>query len=169
VITANLDEKSSAKIELWLEFSDFLYEEARFMDDSLYDDWFELWAPDCLYWVPCNSDDVDPAVGISIIYENHEKIEERILRLKSKFALAQSPQSRLIRSVSNIRITEASTAGISGSSRFVIGEVRYDRQTAWFGRAEYELVRLEGALKIAKKKVFLLNNNIPTGNMSFLI
>ena len=45
------------------QIENFLYHEARLMDESAYDAWLELYAEDGLYWVPCNEDDVDPLLN----------------------------------------------------------------------------------------------------------
>ena len=60
-------------------------------DDNAYDAWLDLYADDALYWVPCNADDVNPTRQISIYYDNRERLEERITRLKSGAAHAQEP------------------------------------------------------------------------------
>ena len=31
---------------------DFLYREARYLDDRQWDEWLELYAPDATYWMP---------------------------------------------------------------------------------------------------------------------
>ena len=41
----------------------FLYREARLMDESRYEEWEALWADDGVYWVPCNDDDTDPNIA----------------------------------------------------------------------------------------------------------
>lgn len=151
------------------ELEVFLYQEARMMDQHQFDDWFALWDKECLYWVPCNKDDVNPERELSIIYEQHDQIRERVRRLGSKFAHAQQPKSRLIRVVSNIEIEIADEQTIVGTSTFVLGEVRQDRQTVWFGRNHHTLIRTEKGLRIRRKKVFILNSDTPMPNMTFLI
>ncbi len=151
------------------DFEAFLFHEARLMDNHCFDDWLNLWDKDCLYWVPCNAEDVDPSRELSIIYEHHDQIRERVRRLSGKFAHAQQPKSRLIRVLSNIEITSADGDTITGTSTFVLGEVRLNRQMTWFGRNEHVLVRTEAGLKIRRKKVFVPNNDTPMPNMTFLV
>ena len=151
------------------EFEAFLFREARLMDTHQLGEWLELWDNDCLYWVPCNSEDVNPDRELSIIYEQHAQIRERIRRLSGKFAHAQQPKSRLIRVLSNIEVTSADDDSITGTSTFVLGEVRLNRQMVWFGRNEHTLIRTEGGLRMRRKKVFVLNNDTPMPNMTFLV
>lgn len=150
-------------------FEDFLFLEARLMDTHAFDEWYALWDRDCLYWLPCNEETVDPRRELSIVYENHGQIGDRVKRLRGKFAHAQSPRSRLIRVVSNIEIESAAGDEITGRSTFVLGEVRMNRQTTWFGRNEHTLVRTQEGLRIRRKKVFILNNDAPMTNLTFLV
>lgn len=151
------------------EYEQFLYNEAGLMDGHRYTEWLDLWDFECLYWVPLNEEESSPEDRISLIYEDRSKLEDRVARLDSRAALAQSPKSRLMRSLSNIVLLSASETMISGGAHFIIGESRYDQQQVWFGRAEHDLVRTDAGLKIRRKKVVMLSNDMTTGNMSFLV
>ncbi|MDH3643622.1 MAG: aromatic-ring-hydroxylating dioxygenase, partial [Gammaproteobacteria bacterium] len=39
----------------------FLYREARLMDENRYEEWLELFAEECEYWIPSNHEDGDPS------------------------------------------------------------------------------------------------------------
>ncbi|MGH7905624.1 MAG: aromatic-ring-hydroxylating dioxygenase subunit beta, partial [Candidatus Binataceae bacterium] len=155
--------------ELRREIEDFLYAEADFMDSHQYDRWFGLWDEEALYWVPCNADEIDPNTQVSLIYEHREQIEDRLSRLKGRHAHAQNPKSRLMRVISNIRIADGGAGRIAVTSQFILGEVRLDRQVIWFGRSSHLLARAADGLKMREKKVVLLNNDSPIGNLTFLI
>ena len=148
-----------------------LFREAELADANLYKEWFTLWAQDLLYWVPCNGDDFDPARHISLIYEDRPKLEERIFRLGTKHAHSQRPQSKLTRLVSNIVPASDYVAerGGSVSTRFAAVEMRRDRPTIWSGRTRHILVREDGQLRIKEKHVFLVNNDAPMSNLTFVI
>ena len=76
----------------------------KLIDEHRYDEWLALWTEDGLYWVPCNSDDADPARQAMIIYDNRARLEERIYRLTSGAAWAQQPRSRTRRLISNVEV-----------------------------------------------------------------
>lgn len=151
------------------DFEDFLFLEARLMDTHAYDEWLSLWTEDALYWLPCNEEDVDPSRELSIVYEHHSDLKSRIRRLAGKFAHAQSPKSRLMRVLSNVEVEQADENGISGYSTFVLGDVRLNRQSVWFGRNHHTLVRTAEGLRMQRKKVVILNNDTPMQNMTFLV
>ena len=138
------------------------------MDEHRYDEWESLWTDDAVYWVPCNADDIDPTQHVSIIYDDRSRIGHRVARLKSGEALAQDPPSRLRRLISNIEISEAENGDIDVRSNFLVIEVRQD-QRIWAGRNLHRLRREHGELKMATKKVLLVNNNVELPPLGFLI
>lgn len=155
--------------ELEREVERFLLHEADLMDGHHYQVWLDLWDEDALYWVPSNQEEVDPDREVSIIYDRRPQLEDRIFRMNGKHMHSQSPKSRLLRLVSNIAITESDGDSVVVTSRFVLGEVRGNLSDSLFGRSTHRLVRRPGGWKIAIKKVFLLNNDAPMRNVTFLV
>jgi len=151
------------------QIENFIYREARLMDEHAYDEWLSLWTDDALYWVPSNRDDIDPMREVSIIYDNRARLEDRILRLKSGAIYAQEPKSRMRRVVSNVETEEGENGEVTVYSNFNLTELRRSRQDTFAGRTIYKL-RPEGdSFKIAYKKVLLVNNDEVIDNLTFLI
>jgi 3-phenylpropionate/cinnamic acid dioxygenase small subunit len=151
------------------QIENFLYREARLMDEHAYDEWLSLWTEDALYWVPCNDDDIDPQRHVSIIYDDRPRLEDRIERLKSGAAYAQDPKSRLRRVVSNVEVEEGDNGGITVYSNFNLTELRRSRQDTFAGRTIHKLRAQGNSFKIAYKKVLLVNNDEVIDNLTFLI
>jgi 3-phenylpropionate/cinnamic acid dioxygenase small subunit len=152
------------------EIEAFLYKEARLADENRYDEWTALWTDDAIYWIPANLDDYDPREHISIVYDDRERLQDRVDRLKSGAAWAQEPRSRIRRLVSNIEVEPPDAKGeITASSNFVLGDLRRGTQTVYFARQIHRLRRTPHGLRLAYKKVILLNNNEPIHNLSFII
>lgn len=148
----------------------FLYREARLADESLYDEWMNLWTDDAIYWIPANLDDYDPHHHISIIYDDHERLQSRIDRLISGEAWAQEPKSRVRRLISNIENRGTTENGdIEVCSNFILGELRRGRQTTYFAQQIHRLRPIADGLRIAFKKVILINNNEPIHNLTFIV
>lgn len=148
----------------------FLYREARLMDENAYEEWLSLWAAENVcYWVPGSADEVDPAEQISIIYDNRQRLEARIKRLASGYAFAQDPKSRMRRVISNVEIDEAADGTVTAWSNFVLGEFRRGRHDIFVGRTMHKL-RPEGdSFKIPLKKILLINSEGYIDNLTFLI
>jgi 3-phenylpropionate/cinnamic acid dioxygenase small subunit len=93
----------------------------------------------------------------------------RISRLKSGFAHAQEPKSRMRRVVSNIVIEEAENGEIVVFSNFLLAELRRGKQDLFAGRTIHRLRPHDGGFKLVSKKVLLVNNDEPIDNLTFLI
>jgi benzoate/toluate 1,2-dioxygenase subunit beta len=148
----------------------FLYREARLMDENSYEEWLSLWASEGVcYWVPSSPEETDPGEQISIIYDSRKRLEARIKRLASGYAYAQDPKSRMRRVVSNIEIDQASDGIITTSSNFALGEFRRGKQDVFVGRTMHKLRPAGDSFKILFKKVLLINSGGYIDNLTFLI
>jgi 3-phenylpropionate/cinnamic acid dioxygenase small subunit len=152
------------------DVADFLYREARFADENLYDEWLSLWTDDATYWVPANKDDYDPRFHVSMIYDRRDRLQDRVDRLKSGGAWSQDPKSRMRRLISNIEIIPPSKQDdITVHSNFVLGELRRGLQTVYFAGQLHKLRPSPDGLKMSYKKVMLINNDEAIHNLSFLV
>lgn len=147
----------------------FLYLEARLMDTHAFDEWFALWTTDAHYWIPCNDDDYDPYLHISIVNENHRGLANRIARLESGAAWAQDPRSRLSRIVGNIEHEPAGEDECIVLSTFQVIASRQGTIEHVAGRNTHRLRRTDDGLRLVSKKVVLVDNDEVMGNLTFLI
>jgi 3-phenylpropionate/cinnamic acid dioxygenase small subunit len=153
------------------EVQSLLYREADCADEHRFDDWLALWDEEgeILYWIPAGGDDIDPARSISIVYDNRTRLDDRLFRLKSKSAHAQRPRSRMRRVVSNVAIESDDGECVRVRANFILAELRNGHQDVFNGRFIYELRRRDSTLRIASKKVLLINNDDFIDNLSFLL
>lgn len=156
------------------EVEQFLYREARFADESDYDAWEALWTDDALYWVPAGGADIDPDRQMSIICDNRSRISTRLKQLRTGRRYAQAPQSHLRRVISNIEFLGGranSTGGVDleVGANFLVLESRARGNELWGGRTTYRLRRDGADLRLAYKKVVLVDNDKAIPTMSFLI
>ena len=146
-----------------------LYREARLMDEGRYEEWLALWTDDGVYWVPCNHDDIDPMREVSIVYDDRQRLGERVERLKSGSVLAQEPKPRMRRVISNIEIATREGAELTVHSNFILGVARFGAQQIWMGRNIHRLRGGGEALRIARKTVLLINSDQEMPLLQFLI
>jgi 3-phenylpropionate/cinnamic acid dioxygenase small subunit len=152
------------------EIERFLYEEARLMDEHRFDEWLGLWAlEDATYWIPANSDDMDPTRNVSIVYDRRGQLRNRIQRLKETLWLKEQTP-RLKRIIGNIEIADRASADeVTVDSNFILAQLHRHNQLIWAGSTVHKLNQHEGRWRIKYKKVVLLNNNEPLPNMLFLL
>jgi 3-phenylpropionate/cinnamic acid dioxygenase small subunit len=160
---------SDAPIDLQREVERFVYREGHLQDRHEYDDWEALWTDDGVYWIPANGDDMDPEREMSIIYDNRSRIALRIRQLHTGRRLAQEPKSNLVRVISNIEVLDATGGEIRARANAIIFESTARRDTIWGTRCEYVLRRIDGRLRMARKKVMLVNNAKALPTLAFLI
>ena len=156
------------------EVEQFLYREARHADESDYDAWEALWTDDALYWVPAGSADIDPIRQMSVIYDNRSRIATRLKQIRTGKRYAQSPPSNLRRLLSNIeflggRANSSGGVDLEVSANFMVLESRARGTHLWGGRVTYRLRRQDDELRLAYKKVVLVDNDRPIPTLGFLI
>lgn len=155
------------------EVEQFLFREARYADESDYDSWEALWTDDALYWVPANGD-IDPNVEMSVIFDNRSRISTRLKQARTGRRYAAAPVSNLRRLLSNIEFLDGRANPDGGvdlevGANFVVVESRARGNHLWGGRVTYRLRKTKDGLKLAYKKVVLVDNDKPIPTLGFLI
>ena len=137
----------------------FVYREARLLDERRFDAWRDLFTEDGDYWAPTHHDQASPDERVSLFYDTRATMAARIARLTHPDAHAQLPRSHTAHLVSNIEIEPQaqSEQEFRVHAVFLMGEYRHTEPRWYSGRYEYTLRRIESKLKIARKKVLLVN------------
>ncbi|MBF0640636.1 benzoate 1,2-dioxygenase small subunit [Pseudomonas protegens] len=144
---------------------DFLYREARYLDDKEWDSWLELYAPDATFWMPSwdDSDQLteDPQREISLIwYGNRSGLEDRVFRIKTERSSASIPDTRTSHNLSNIELLEQGDGQCKLRFNWHTLSFRYKTVDSYFGCSFYTLdLRGENPLILAKK-VILKNDYV---------
>lgn len=174
-MATKLTRASPAPSLMRADAEDFLYREARLLDELQLDDWLALFTRDGVYWVPI--DDTKPRDrNLSIIYDPPLRREERVHHLMRTAFPSQSPRSRTVHMISNVEVSQAADEVCLRSNQ-VIYEIRGGdfRQTGLgelrtlVATVEHILRREDNAMKIAMKKIKLIDRDMPLGNLTFLI
>lgn len=151
------------------QVEEFLYQEALYLDRGDWDAWLALYDPDAVFWVPAWIDETtptsDPESELSLIYyQGRRNLEDRVWRARSGLSLASTPLPRVVHAVTNVMIEHADAVQAKVSSSFTVHryDPRAERDHVFFGRYSHMLKVMDGELRIAKKKILLLNDVIPT-------
>jgi 3-phenylpropionate/cinnamic acid dioxygenase small subunit len=146
-----------------------LFTEARLLDERRFGEWLDLYVEDAIYWIPAAADEIDPRREVSIVYDRTAQLRERVWRLESGLAYAQEPHSRTAHVIGNVEVSRVSDDEIEAHTSFSTVEYRRERQYVHAGRALYRLRDDGDGLKIALKKLVLINNDGHIGNLSTLL
>jgi benzoate/toluate 1,2-dioxygenase subunit beta len=155
--------------ELGREVERFLFDEARLLDHGRFEAWLALFAPDGRYWVPSLPGQTDPIGVPSIVYEDCAILAMRVRRLVEARALVMTPMSRTAHLITNIELIEGRAGEINTEANFMVVEYREGRQQLFAGRVIHRLRRLAGVLRIALKRVELLDCDGVHGPISILL
>jgi benzoate/toluate 1,2-dioxygenase beta subunit len=139
----------------------FLLHEARLLDDARFDDWLALFTADAWYWVPSEPNQDNPHDTVSLIYDDRRLLETRVRRLASPRMYSQEPRSRTSRIVANVTIEEAEAAACTVRSKFIMIEYRREQQRLFAGTVTHRLVQTAAGIRIAWKRVDLVNCDAP--------
>jgi 3-phenylpropionate/cinnamic acid dioxygenase small subunit len=151
-----------------MSFSDqdliaFVYAEARMLDEQRFNAWMDLFTEDGHYWMPLSHDQTDPLLQGSLMYEDKLLLRVRIERLAGQRTYSQQPRSRSHHLLQQPTIEtvhpwhQPATQQYAVRAAFHYVESREDLQTLYAGWSTYELIGVDGALRIRQKRVDLVN------------
>jgi len=140
------------------EVEQFLYHEAWLLDRGRLDEWLGLFTDDATYWIPLEANQADPFTTSSIVYDDRRLLEIRVRQFQHPRAHARRPAPRTVHHVGNVQVTESEGPEIRVDSTLVLIEYRHDRQRVWGALVEHRLRRAPDGLRIAAKRVDLVNS-----------
>ena len=123
----------------------FLFQEARYLDDKEWDSWLALYSPDAQFWMPAWDDDdklvSDPLREISLIYYPHKGgLEDRVFRIRTERSSATSlPEPRTSHNISNVEIMTQTDDACTVRCNWLTLNFRYKTVDTYFGTSTYVL------------------------------
>lgn len=135
----------------------FLVDEARLLDEVRFEDWLALFTSDAWYWVPSQPGQASPRDTVSLVYDDRRLLETRVRRLGNPHLHAQQPRSRTSRIVANVTVEGEEGGVVRVRSKLLLVEYRRNAQRTFAATCWHGLVRDGDALRIAWKRVDLVN------------
>jgi 3-phenylpropionate/cinnamic acid dioxygenase small subunit len=150
--------------------ADIIHREGLLLDQQDWDAWLALYRDDAVFWAPAwkseHETTDDPDTEVSLIYHSsREELVERVNRVRSRKSVTALPLPRTVHAVSNLIVTGAERDAITASASWIVHayDPRTAKQSVSFGRYEHTLRRTADDLwQIARKKIFLMNDQIPS-------
>lgn len=157
------------------EIEQFLYREARYLDEERYREWLGLMTDDIEYWMPLNENryrrDKRPALGrndVAIYNERLQDLEMRVARYEQGPVWIEDPPNRTQHVITNIEanwLTPPVEAQVF--SKFILyRNRRHDDEATLVGNREDGLRKLSGEWKLARRKIVLAQNVVLDVNLS---
>ncbi len=170
------------------EIEQFLYREARLLDDRKFHDWLDLLTDDIRYWMPVRSnrypviskaisildgsryeeDELSKEGELAIMDEDKDSLTRRVDRLDTGMAWAEDPPSRTRHFVSNVELEPGATdSELKVYSNFIMYRTRAETEEDFYvGSREDTLRQVDGQWKIAYRKIVLDQNVLLAKNVS---
>jgi ethylbenzene dioxygenase subunit beta len=153
------DALAAARTLARAEFEDFLFAEARLLDERRFREWMALFADDGTYWVPATAAQKSPFDQVSLFYDDRDLMKTRVERLEHPRIHVQTPPSRTAHVVGNVTVAEAAdhTGEYIVGSTVIMAEYRDEHQRLFAGRQTHRLRRAGASFLIVEKRVDLVN------------
>jgi 3-phenylpropionate/cinnamic acid dioxygenase small subunit len=174
--------------ELRRDVEQFLYREARLLDERRFHEWLELFTDDVRYWMASRNNryprsskaitvlgpdrrreaDLDIEEEMAILDETKVTLEGRIARLDTGMAWGEDPPSRTRHIISNVEVEPGDTASeLKVYSNFLVYRTRAETEQDLYVGARHDILRrVDGAWKIARRKLLLDQNVLLPKNVS---
>ena len=145
--------------------SQLLFLEAQHLDRRDWDAWLALYTEDAVYWAPswaCESETVsDPEVHLNLIYlRGREALADRVFRIRTLDSLATVPMDRTVHIVGTVIIDGHDDDGIEVGASWLVHSQGHGGTFTRGGFYEYRLHGDSGSLRIARKKITLIDDRL---------
>jgi 3-phenylpropionate/cinnamic acid dioxygenase small subunit len=138
---------------------EFVYHEARLIDEKRFDEWYDLFADEGRYWMPLMRGQPEGPGHTSLFDEDKLLLKIRIERLRNPRSYSQAHPSWCQHILQAPRIERRDPDSMVAVLRtpFMYLEYQHDQQELYAGVAWHHLRETGGKLQIALKKIELLN------------
>ena len=141
----------------------FLYAEARALDEARWNDWLAHYAEDVEFWMPAWDDDdrltEDPHNEVSLIYyPSRQGLEDRVFRIQTERSSATIPDTRTGHAINNIEVLAQDESQCEVTFTWATHSFRYDTVDLYFGTSKYA-IDTRGDKPLIRRKVVVLKND----------
>ena len=170
------------------EIEQFLYREARLLDQRKFHEWLDLLTDDLHYWMPMRSNrypvsskaiaildgsryeesEVSREDELAIMDETKDSLRRRVARLDTGMAWAEDPPSRTRHMISNVEVEPGDRESeIKVYSNFLMYRTRGETEQDFYVGCREDILRnVDGQWKVAYRKIVLDQNVLLAKNVS---
>ncbi|SFC36210.1 aromatic-ring-hydroxylating dioxygenase subunit beta [Streptomyces aidingensis] len=148
----------AARVRLWHRVSQFLFTEARLLDEWRLLEWYEeMLTDDIRYSVPATDVRGEPADALGLIDDDAARLRQRIGQLLNGEVWCENPRSRTNRMIGNVEILADRGTHLEVAANVVVHRFGQGRSDAYVGKCRWELV-VEGESFRARRRVVVLDH-----------
>ena len=173
-----LPEPANASLELTHRVTQFLYREARLLDEERYEEWLGLMTEDVHYYMPVpvamyrrNAERLKNPSRAAHFDDNLFGMRRRVTRFIQQTAWAEDPPTRVVRVIASVEVLPGEQANeYTVHSTFTNCRGRNDAdEDILYGRRVDVLREVDGSLRIAKRTVHLTQAVMLSKNLNIFL
>lgn len=165
----------AADLELHHEVSQFLFREARLLDERQFEEWLTMIADDIHYVAPVRlarmpreeRKEFEPIGGGAHFDETKADLEQRVRKLNTGRAWSEVPASRTRHLVTNVEVRDVDAGAYHVASDFLVYRTRSATYQDMFAGGRRDVIRRRsddfGDLELAGRTI-LLDQTVLLGN-----
>ena len=147
------------------EVAALIAREAMLLDRRRWDEWIDLYTEDAVYWVPAWANEeettTDPETQLNLIYlRNRGGLEDRVFRIESRDSYASVPLDRTVHLIGNVLVESANGDSVEASANCLVHVYGKKGATTRGSLYDFRFRRVDGALKIARKKIVFIDDRL---------
>jgi p-cumate 2,3-dioxygenase beta subunit len=153
------------------EAEDFLFAEARLLEDNRLEEWLGLFVEGGCYQIPTTDLPADAAPERTqyFIADDWDLLNARVTRLLSRNAHAENPRSRTHRMIANVTV-EPAGEDVRVRAAFSIHRIRDGRVDPYLGHYDHVLAVTGHGLRFkVRRSVLAVEQLRPGGRLSFIV
>jgi len=165
-----LDIDTLDKLGTRQQVEDFLYMEARLLDEWRLAEWFALMTEDVKYEVPATDVRGDYVDALAIISDDASRLRQRVEQLLGNEMWCENPRSRTHRLIGNVCVLSERNGELDVVANFIIHRFGNGRSNVYVGKYAYALVRAEDSFKIRRRLAVLDHESlVEHGKISIIL
>ena len=155
--------------------SRFLAQEAKFLDERRFEEWFDLLDDEIVYEVPIRISKLnfmDETAGKGhFIYDTKSRLRIRINRLNCGDCWSETPPSRTVRVVGSVMINRTDQAGVlEADSTLLLYRQRGDENGDLIAARRADLIRIgEKGPALLRRRALITDTSLRTPNLGVFL
>ncbi len=139
--------------------------EALLLDEKKWAAWLDLFTDDAVLWVPAWKSELettgDPENELNLLYlRGRAGLEDRVFRIEAGDSFASVPLDRTVHVVSGPIVTGESNGELEVAASWLCHVYGIRGSFTRGGRYEYRLRNTDHGLKIARKKIIMIDDKL---------
>lgn len=147
------------------EVTALIYREALLLDAKDWKAWLALYLEDAVFWMPAwqseSKTTSDPDNELNLLYlRQRANLEDRVFRIESGESFASVPLDRTVHIVSGVLVLGESGGDIEAAASWLCHVYGVRGAFTRGGRYDYLLRRTAQGLRIARKKITMIDDKL---------